>query len=181
MFDQSKIIFSGPAGVGKSTAVSVLSDIPTITTEVLSADPPSMSADVTRALMDYGEIKINQGQTLKLYTVPGSSTFRFMWEVLASGAMGLVIMINNASPNPLDDLRLYLRGFNQYIANNNAVLGITRLAQGSLTIDDYFAYLEKHGIKMPIIEMEDSDKRQLCIAIGTLLGQQYYQNPPLVS
>ncbi len=38
MFDAQKIIFTGPVGVGKTTAIAAISDVAPVTTDALASD-----------------------------------------------------------------------------------------------------------------------------------------------
>lgn len=53
---QYKIIFSGPVGVGKSTAIKMLSDIEVVATEAKASDQTKKLKDLTTVAMDYGRI-----------------------------------------------------------------------------------------------------------------------------
>lgn len=76
---QYRAVFLGPVGVGKTTAVSVLSDIPPVGTEVpltgaeVSADAGAKTT--TTVGIDYGEWKPMPGVTIALVGTPGQDRF----------------------------------------------------------------------------------------------------------
>ena len=59
-----KIVFSGPMGAGKTQAISSLSDIPVVSTEVMNTDLDTNAKLLTTVGMDYGELTVDGGAVL---------------------------------------------------------------------------------------------------------------------
>ena len=91
---QYKIIFSGPVNAGKTTAIKVLSDIDVVSTEARASDHVKVKKENTTVAMDYGRINLDSETAVHLYGTPGQARFNFMWEILAQGALGLVLLID---------------------------------------------------------------------------------------
>ncbi len=122
---QIKFIFTGPPGAGKTTAIAAISEFPPVSTDVLSTDDLAKTKEKTTVAMDFGQITLDNGLKIGLYGTPGQERFRFMWEILVQGGLGLIVLIDNRRPDPLKDLEIYLDNFSEFIDKTDAVIGIT--------------------------------------------------------
>src|SRR5690625_6233998 len=84
-----KILFTGPVGSDKTTAIQSLSDIGVVSTEASASDDVKSLKPTTTVAMDYGLMKLPNGDQVRLYGTPGQKRFDFMWDILARDALGL--------------------------------------------------------------------------------------------
>ncbi|GGM19160.1 MULTISPECIES: GTP-binding protein [Micromonospora] len=95
-----KILIAGGFGAGKTTLVSALSEVrPLQTEEVLTGagigtDDLSgvETKSTTTVAMDFGRITINEDLQVYLFGTPGQDRFWFLWDELAFGALGAVVL-----------------------------------------------------------------------------------------
>jgi serine/threonine protein kinase len=169
-----KIIFAGPVGAGKTTAVSVLSDTPVIGTDQQASDMTRSIKAVTTVAMDYGLMKLSDTERVHLYGTPGQERFDFMWDILKKGALGLVILIDNSRKSPLSDLEFYLQEFGDLIAKTKVVIGVNFMqSDPTPTLADYHRLLRDdtrfNRINPPIFEVDARSKCDMGMLVQALL------------
>jgi small GTP-binding protein len=149
-----KIIFTGPVGAGKTTAIVALSDIKPITTDAAASDMTVSKKANTTVAMDYGVMKLNDNSKIRLYGTPGQERFDFMWDILTVGGLGLVLMLDNSNNNPERDLNFFIKSFSDFIKKVPIIVVVTKMdLKDGLSIRDYSQMtnksLKEHGIRMP--------------------------------
>lgn len=147
-----KIIFTGTVGAGKTTAINAISQIDPVSTEAIASDEVAERKKTTTVGMDYGEVEIDDGLVLRLYGTPGQARFRHMWEVLAKGAFGFIILIDNTRATPLADLTIYLDAFKAQIEQTAVVIAITRTdLSATPDLEVYNQFLTERDEFYPVI------------------------------
>lgn len=97
-----KIVIAGGFGVGKTTAVSSISEIPVLTTEAAMTEVAAAidrtghvpEKVTTTVALDFGCITIDEEIKLYLFGTPGQDRFGFMWNDLATGALGALVIVD---------------------------------------------------------------------------------------
>jgi len=89
--------------VGKTTAVTTISEIAPLTTEAqmtsagAGVDNGSLvpGKSTTTVAMDFGRITIDESVKLYIFGTPGQDRFGFMWRDLAHGALGALVIVDD--------------------------------------------------------------------------------------
>lgn len=97
-----KIVVAGGFGTGKTTLVSSVSEIPPLTTEEVLTEASIGVDDVTgvedktstTVALDFGRITISSDIVLYLFGTPGQDRFWFIWDELAQGAVGAIVLVD---------------------------------------------------------------------------------------
>ena len=166
---ENKIIFTGPVGVGKTTAMAALSDDPPVQTDASASDMTAVRKGYTTVAMDYGVIRLDENTKVHLYGTPGQERFDFMWGILSKGSMGLILLLDNTRANPLKDLKFFLDSFRDLLKDAPVVVGITKMdLRNQPGVDVYQQYLAQHGLNVPVFEVDarnEDDVKQLVTAM----------------
>jgi hypothetical protein len=97
-----KVLVAGGFGVGKTTMVASVSEIPPVSTEAYLTQASIRTDDIaavprkaaTTVAMDFGRITVDREVVLYLFGTPGQERFWFMWDRLARGALGAVVLVD---------------------------------------------------------------------------------------
>ncbi|NBM16091.1 ATP/GTP-binding protein [Streptomyces sp. GC420] len=103
-----KLLVAGGFGVGKSTLVGAVSEIRPLRTEEELTRPGKRADDTsgarhkatTTVAMDFGRTTLGPGLSLYLFGAPDQDRFWFLWDEVAQGALGAVVL---ADPRRLED------------------------------------------------------------------------------
>jgi len=168
---EHKIIFTGPVGAGKTTAIASISDIPVVQTEAKATDAVVQRKNNTTVAMDYGILNLDAGAKVHLYGTPGQERFSFMWDILTVGGLGLVLLIDNGREDPLADLEFYLDAFKRFIDKNGVVIGVTRMdVKPRPGLYSYHTKLKELGVKAPVFEVDARDRDDIKLMMISLLS-----------
>ena len=167
-----KLVFAGSMGAGKTTAIRAISEIEPISTEVANTDRSEFDKDETTVAMDYGEVTLRSGEKLGLYGTPGQLRFDFMWQIVATGALGIVVLVDNSRPDPLSDLTRYLSVFRSHAQSGAIVVAIGRMeTHPTPSLADYSQHLEDLQLIIPMMPADVRSREDVIEVLEVLFHQ----------
>ncbi|WP_431916696.1 GTP-binding protein [Micromonospora wenchangensis] len=97
-----KVVVAGGFGTGKTTLVGSVSEIPPLVTEEVLTHASIGVDDLTgvedksstTVALDFGRITISNDVVLYLFGTPGQDRFWFIWDELAQGAVGAIVLVD---------------------------------------------------------------------------------------
>lgn len=168
-----KIVFAGPVGAGKSTAIAAVSDFPPVRTDELASDMTAGRKAQTTVALDYGAIALANGEKVHLYGTPGQQRFDFMWDIVTRGGAGLVLLVDNSRAEPLRDLRFFLSAFRGFIDDTQAVVGITHYDDKPHPgVTEYREELGRLGLPdVPVQVTDPRERSHVAELLASVLGR----------
>jgi signal recognition particle receptor subunit beta len=79
-----KVVMTGPVGAGKTTLISTISE-----TVVAPSD---------EGALDFGRVTIDDGLVLYLFGTYGQARYQLQWEILSTGMLGFVVLVDGSRP-----------------------------------------------------------------------------------
>jgi uncharacterized protein len=158
------ILFAGPMGAGKTTAIQSLSEIEVVRTEANNSERHIVDKATTTVALDYGEIVIGAEDKVRLYGIPGQKRFAFMWAILKKRAEGMVLLVNSDAPDPIGEMTFFLDEFRELYDRGGVVIGVTRsdVAAGPGLAAFSEALEETNpGLVIPVFTVDPRDPDQM--------------------
>jgi small GTP-binding protein len=111
-----KMVITGPFSAGKTEFIRSISEIDVVSTdEGISEESAEFGTkSTTTVAMDFGRITVDDDLVLYLFGTPGQRRFDFMWEILAEGMLGFVVMVDSAKPETFREAKSILETFRAY-------------------------------------------------------------------
>src|SRR5712691_12105601 len=109
-----KMVVTGPFNSGKTQFIQAVSEIDVVSTERKISSEAERVKDSTTVAMDFGRITVDAELVLYLFGTPGQRRFDFMWEILAEGMLGFVVMVDSTKPETFREAKSILETFRAY-------------------------------------------------------------------
>jgi signal recognition particle receptor subunit beta len=169
--NEYKILFTGPMGAGKTTAIASISETPPVVTDVHNSDA-SVNKSHTTVGLDYGQLTLESGDRIRFFGTPGQDRFDFLWKILIVNSLGVVILLNNANPSPKDDLGKFLDAFAVELKTMPCVIGVGRTdSHPTPTLDEFADLLAIRQLVIPILAVDVRQASDVRLLLDMLLTQ----------
>lgn len=171
-----KILFMGPMGAGKTTAIKNLSETPILSTEARNSDTTSFNKETTTVGLDYGQIALSEDMLIHLYGSPGQERFSFMWDTLIEGSDGVVLLLNHEEPDALEKMESYVSYLKNKCPLMPIVIGVGRHSALRLDIgiENYENIIAKYEVVSPIFFVDVRQKEDSVFLLESLIYQVFY-------
>lgn len=125
-----QIVFVGPFGVGKTTALRAISDIAVVCTEEKSDEAHSLrdpGKTTTTVGFDYGEWAFEDGARVGLFGMPGQERFNAMWDTILPQSSAVVLWLHGDRASALAECRFWLDALAARGAVKRLAVALTRV------------------------------------------------------
>jgi len=165
-----KIVFTGPVGAGKTTAISTISDEAPVSTNESASDMTKKRKSNTTVAMDYGVMKLDGKEKIHLYGTPGQERFNFMWDILTTNGLGLVLLLDNSRSDPVKDMLFFINSFKPFIEKTAVAIGVTQTDRSpSPRLDVYHEALSEAGFSPAVFSVDARNYRDISMLVQSLL------------
>lgn len=165
-----KLIFAGPTGAGKTTAIHAICDSPP-----LAAKPAPVKNQLVDSSRDFGILKLMGKEKVELHEIAMPGKHISLPESWLIDGIGLIILLDNTRDNPFKDMWFYLDAFKDFIAETQVAIGITNMDRSLFpSIAEYHAQLKLIGLNPPVFTVDARIRDDVSILVQALL---YSLNP----
>lgn len=162
-----KMVITGPFSSGKTEFIRSISEIEVVSTEREITTAAEQVKDQTTVAMDFGRITVDDDLVLYLFGTPGQRRFDFMWEILAEGMLGFVVMVDSAKPETFREAKSILETFRAYAPTPYVVAANKQDHPDAWSPDDLRIALRiEDGVKLlPCVAMDKESVKNVLLEL----------------
>ncbi|GGA03299.1 GTP-binding protein [Dyella caseinilytica] len=165
-----KLLFVGPIGAGKTTAIRTISDVPPISTDVPWTEATTGGKSTTTVAFDYSTIRLDQDDVLHVYGLPGQEHLDFMGPIIGRGALGGVLLLDASSSVLQEDCAQAIHGLKRISPSLKFVIGITKTdISPNFSMSTMRRLMQQMHLSVPIFSIDPRNRTQVTQLIRTLL------------
>ncbi|MGL4745117.1 MAG: GTP-binding protein [Dermatophilaceae bacterium] len=178
---QDRVVFCGPMGVGKTTAVRSVSDVEVANTDVAQAtsrhgDHSRSGKTTTTVGIDYGECQEGNASSIAVYGTPGQVRFDTVRTSTMSFSVHVVLWLYGQTDYALAEAEEWLHylGIQDPSVYDKLTVAVTRLDQGGdhPALDDYRALLDRFGPAVKLVAADPRDRADVRNVVDVALGRE---------
>lgn len=169
---EAKVVFIGPFGVGKTTALRSISDIAVVSTEAQSSEaldlPAGSGKSTTTVAFDYGEWQFPDGPRVALFGMPGQDRFEALWRANLAQSSSVVIWLYGDRDPHLFECERWLDILASCKAVTRMAVAVTRVPpeQGRNVLTRYQALVGRYHPFAPVLLADPRSKGDVLQAVS---------------
>jgi signal recognition particle receptor subunit beta len=165
-----KLVFTGPMGAGKTTAIAAISDMAPVLTDVANSDRAAFDKDSTTVALDYGQLSLDDGTVVRLYGTPGQERFGFMRTILCRGAIGIILLLDGSRDDAISSLDDFLGGIRKLDPMPATVIGVGRCGSSDAPVLVRAKHhLQQLGLTLPMFRVDVRRREDVLLLVETLV------------
>jgi len=123
--EAAKLVFAGPVGAGKTTAIRSIADGDPLSTEMPMTEGAMGDKTTTTVALDFATVILDDGTPLLVYGMPGQEHFSFMRPIVIEGAIGVILLLNGHDEDAPAQCEHWLKSIRSINPDMAIVIGIT--------------------------------------------------------
>lgn len=178
---QDRVVFCGPLGVGKTTAVRAVSDVEVANTDVNQAvnrhGGASRSGKRTTTVgIDYGEWHEGASSNVAVYGTPGQVRFDTVRTSTMSFSVHVVLWLFGQNDYALEEAEEWLRylGVQDAAVYDTLTVAVTRLDEPGdhPGLEAYREVLDRFGPGIRLLAADPRDRTDVQRVVGLAIGRE---------
>lgn len=176
-----QIVFAGSFGVGKTTALRAISDIPVVNTDVQSlelTDAHRASGKTTTTVgYDYGELRLPDGTAIALVGLPGQGRFHSIWDRLLKRDTGVILWVHTGREDALSECQQWLNELEARNATGQLCVALTRLPTPApeATLSQYRQLVAQYNPYAPVLAADPRKRGHVLQAVTMAVGSPRFE------
>lgn len=165
-----KLVFAGPMGAGKTTAIRSIADGEPVSTEMPMTDGARGDKHTTTVAFDFATIVLDDGQPLFVYGLPGQDYLAHMRPIILRGAIGVVLVLDGSDPDVATHCAHWLASLRESGAPPALVIGVTKAElSADFSLAALRATLGADRGRVPVFTFDARDRQQAEHLVRALL------------
>lgn len=170
-FAIAKLVFAGPVGAGKTTAIRTVTDSEPISTEMPLTEGATGDKTTTTVALDFSTAVLDDGTPLFVYGLPGQERFAHMRPIVLEGAFGVAIMVDGSADDVAAQCEHWLREIRLLRPDIAIVVGITHTDLApAFTLGPIREAIRRNGAPVPTFTFDARDRAQTHHLVRALLA-----------
>lgn len=165
-----KLVFAGPMGAGKTTAIRTIADSDPVSTEMPMTDGARGDKHTTTVAFDFATIALDDGPPLFVYGLPGQDYLAHMRPIILRGAIGVVLVLDGSDPDVAGQCARWVASLRESGAPPALVIGVTKAELAAdFSLAALRAVLGADRGRVPVFTFDARDRQQAEHLVRALL------------